>query len=290
MGKRQIFLFAIVSFAWWQVRALPVFAQSVDVPSLTILQTNNCALISWPVPSQNFILQQNANLNPAEWTTVFNDLVFNPVSLQIQTSVPLSNRSLYFRLIQSPVMTSNSPATFQNLSFEQAVVESARIDQIDPAKAFPGWTISSNVYVLYNDLTLGSPAVDLMGSVSNNVYSLAPLQGNYSVLLQYFGGNGPSFNFSPPVMSQIGQIPSTAQSITFLVGTDPVIFSSFPPTNAIVKLNGVSIPLVQITTNRMAGNIPPWAGQIVQLTITIPNDPFKWLYFDSVAFSTHLFP
>src|SRR6266436_5855804 len=79
-----------------------------------------------------------------------------------------------FALLLSAI-AAEAQGTFQNLDFEGARVSPTPVngygDQVDPALAFPGWTVSvvwagSNtyaLYTLYNNQTLDSPAVDLIG-------------------------------------------------------------------------------------------------------------------------------
>ena len=88
--------------------------------------------------------------------------------------------------------------TFQNLNFEQARVTPTPVngygDEVDPALAFPGWTVSAagigtntswRLYTLYNSQTLDSPAVDLFGPLFPNGMGYPSLEGSYSVALQY---------------------------------------------------------------------------------------------------------
>jgi hypothetical protein len=93
---------------------------------------------------------------------------------------------------------------FVNLDFEDATIAPTSVGgstyPADPTQAFPGWTVGgSGTVVSYNDLSLGAPAIDLMGPNFPNFAGYTPLQGSYSVLLQYFGGI-----FSPPTLSQTG--------------------------------------------------------------------------------------
>jgi len=155
--------------------------------------------------------------------------------------------------------------------------------------AFPGWTINNSgtngdTMVLYNNGTLGSPAVDLIGPNFPNALGLPPLQGSYSVLLQYFGIAGP-----PPTLSQTGMVPANARSLTFLddSGINPFFGDNF--TNPIVTLNGTSIPLVSIGGGRLAGDVTALAGNIAQLTFSTPSS-FGGSYFDDIQFSTSPIP
>jgi len=156
---------------------------------------------------------------------------------------------------------------FVNLDFEEANVPPIYLEgegnQIDPALAFPGWTVLPNssgylypTTTFYNDVSLGGPAVTLIGPPFPNASGLNPLQGSYSVLLQYFGIGG------PPALSQTGLIPADAESITLL---------SDNLAGMIVTLNGINIPLVAIGGGSIGGNISAFAGDTAQLTISTVN-------------------
>jgi hypothetical protein len=160
---------------------------------------------------------------------------------------------------------------FVNLDFEDAIVDSTPPNVlgnfIDPAIAFPGWTVGGNYTVsFYNDISLGASAVCLVGPEFPNVTGLTSLQGSYSVLFQYFGYP----EISPPTLSQTGLIPAGTQSISMLGG-------------ALLSLNGVNIPLVPAPDGRLAGDISSFAGSIAQLTLSTailaPG------FFDDIQFS-----
>jgi hypothetical protein len=166
-------------------------------------------------------------------------------------------------------LRASAQGTFQNLDFEDATIAPTPVGgfdnvQVDPSQVFPGWTVGGNkTFVLYNNETLGSPAVDLVGPNFPNGLGLTPLQGSYSVMMEYFGGSGPPFNFQPPTLSQTGIIPANTESINFLVA----------PTqnNGVVEVNGTTIPLYPIAGGRFAGDISAWSGQNVELTFTTPS-------------------
>jgi hypothetical protein len=173
---------------------------------------------------------------------------------------------------------------FVNLDFEQATVTTpvgGSIYPADPAQLFPGWTVGgSGTVVSYNDLSLGAPAVDLMGPDFPNFPGYTPLQGSYSVLLQYFGGVSP-----PPTLSQTGLIPAGTESINFLVGSGE--------SDAVMTVNGVNIPLVPISGGELAGDISAFAGTVAQLTFsTTSNTGYEEnsLYFDDIQFSASPVP
>jgi len=170
--------------------------------------------------------------------------------------------------------------SFVNLDFEQATIAPTPVGgstyPADPAQAFPGWTVGgTGTVVSYNDLSIGAPAVDLMGPNFPNGVNYTPLQGSYSALLQYFGYAG-----TPPTLSQTGLVPFGTESINFLVGTGE--------SDAVVTLNGVNIPLVSIPGGRLAGNISAFADTVAQLTFSTTDSTGyagNWLYFDDVQFS-----
>ena len=170
---------------------------------------------------------------------------------------------------------------FVNLTFEQATIAPTPVGgwtyPADPSQCFPGWTVGYGV-VMYNDLSLGSPATVLMGPSFPNFVNYTPLQGSYSVLLQYFGYAGPA-----PSLSQTGLLPASAQSVSILVA------SGTSSTAAVVTMNGVSIPLFAESGSRLAGDISAFAGTSAQLTISTPSSG-GWLYFDDVQFSSSSVP
>ena len=175
---------------------------------------------------------------------------------------------------------------FVNLNFESATIAptppGGSTFPADPTQALPGWTVGgANTVVSYNDLSLGAPAVDLMGPNFPNGAGYTPLQGSYSVLLQYFGIDG-----SPPTLSQTATVPSGTQSITFLVPSGQNVADS---TATVVTLNGVNIPLVPIDGDLVAGNVSAFAGSPAQLTFSTINSDVS-VYFDDIQFSPSAVP
>jgi hypothetical protein len=173
---------------------------------------------------------------------------------------------------------------FVNLDFEAATIApipGGSIYPADPAQCFPGWTIGYGV-VMYNDLSLGAPATVLMGPDFPNAVNYVPLQGSYSVLLQFFYLDG-NWSGYMPSLSQTGLVPANAQSVSLLVS------SGTPPGAAVVTMNGVNIPLISVAGGRLAGDISAYAGSVAQLKISTPNSD-DWLYFDDVQFSTSSIP
>jgi hypothetical protein len=177
----------------------------------------------------------------------------------------------------------SSQSTFQNLNFEQAAayVTPTPVGSwggfIDPGLAFPGWT-TGNAVAFYNDLSLGAPAVCLMGPNFPSAAGYSSLQGSYSVLLQYFG----TTPGGAPLLSQTGLVPADARSINFLARPDK--------RDVTVSLAGVNIPLVAISGGRLAGDVTAFAGTNAQLTFStiVPSNAGAgaWAYFDDIRFSS----
>ncbi len=170
---------------------------------------------------------------------------------------------------------------FINLDFEEATIAPTPVGgwtfPADPAQCFPGWTVRYGDAVMYNEYSIGAPAVCLMGPEFPNLFHYAPLEGSYSVLLMDYGGG--------PTLSQAGLIPSWARSINFLV--DP------GQSDAVVTLNGVNIPLAPIAGGRLAGDVSAFGGQVAQLTFSAIGtfrDRGNWFYFDDIQFSLSSVP
>ena len=201
------------------------------------------------------------------------------------------SRVIWLVVVSFALLLTVSGQGFVNLNFENAHVPPTPVGTygnfVDPALAFPGWTVLPNgstypTSTFYNDLSLGGPGIGLMGPDFPNRPGYAPLEGSYSVLLQYFGiGN-------PPALSQTGLIPASAQSISILLGG--TIFAG----GMVVTLNGVNIPLVAIGNGHVGGDISGFAGDTAQLTISTFNSATvnspDWVYFDNIQFSSAAVP
>jgi hypothetical protein len=59
---------------------------------------SNKTMLSWIVPSTNFVLQQNVDLGTTNWVTLTNVPVLNPTNLQEEVSFSPSNSAGFFRL------------------------------------------------------------------------------------------------------------------------------------------------------------------------------------------------
>ena len=73
--------------------------QTPDAPLLTIrLTSGNAALVSWPSPSTGFTLQQNSDLNPANWVSAPQAVADNGTNRFILVNPPVGNR--FYRLFK----------------------------------------------------------------------------------------------------------------------------------------------------------------------------------------------
>jgi hypothetical protein len=173
-----------------------------------------------------------------------------------------------------------SPQGFVNLDFERATVPPTPPGgfggEVDPASAFPGWTVEGAQSVLYNNRTLGNTMATLIGPIFPDYEGDVPLQGSYSVWLGTFGYPGQP----TPSLSQIGRVPFYARSLSFLSAGPPWNPSPVEPSFGTVTLGGVALPLVPIGGTRFAADVSAYAGQIAELRF-LGN-----IYFDDVQFST----
>jgi hypothetical protein len=156
-------------------------------------------------------------------------------------------------------------APFQNLDFEQAVLQTAPANfvpwdartPIDAAAALPFWTAREDSQVLtavWDD----SGALDQTSVALVRTKFLAvrpPLDGQYSVhLTSWAGAFAPYFKVSS--ISQIGDVPAGTHSIRFLLqaGFEPPYLSG-----PAVTLNGQAIRTSQLS---MTGNVAMMIGDV----------------------------
>jgi len=177
------------------------------------------------------------------------------------------------------------PQGFMNLDFENAVITPDPSSPLYPyavnaSNAIPGWTAYiagvPQTDILYNDVSLGAPAVSLQGT--NGFYQ--PLQGLYSLLLQGSTLDAPT----PASIGQTGLVPDNAVSLFFYLSLN---------SNLEVSFNGQPISLVQMASTPnydiMAGNISAFAGQTGQLLFTAPGSTGFGL-LDDIQFSPSPIP
>jgi hypothetical protein len=70
--------------------------KSIVMPQLNIAHSTTNLLLSWIIPSTNFVMQQSSNL--ISWSTVTNTPTLNLTNLQNQVTLALSNKSGFYRL------------------------------------------------------------------------------------------------------------------------------------------------------------------------------------------------
>lgn len=73
--------------------------QTTPSPLLNISASSAGVLLSWIVPSQSFVLQQNADLGTTNWTDVATTPVLNLNTLGNEVTVTPSNSRMFYRLI-----------------------------------------------------------------------------------------------------------------------------------------------------------------------------------------------
>jgi hypothetical protein len=169
---------------------------------------------------------------------------------------------------------------FVNLDFEDANVSAYGAGSIPAINGIPGWSAYVNgsrvSQILYNTINLDEPAVTIQGTNSS---SLTPIQGNFSVLLQ---GGSVYATGSSSAIGQTGQIPITAQSLTFWGGDNFVSFNGQPL--SIVLLGIGSNP----NYNIYGADISAFAGQTGQLLFTAPK--LTGAIIDNIQFSSSAVP
>jgi hypothetical protein len=74
-------------------------SQSTPAPLLTITPVGGGLLLSWIVPSMNFVLQENPGLEPASWIDVPTTPTLNYTNLNYQVAVPAPVRTMFYRLV-----------------------------------------------------------------------------------------------------------------------------------------------------------------------------------------------
>ena len=144
---------------------------------------------------------------------------------------------------------------FANLNFERSIVVSSNYDQFgnDYGIAYvPGWSGFGTNLFLYNQLSLGTPSVTLVGG------SLGAIDGAFSMQLEAFT------TASISVSSQASTVPTSAESLMFKAQPGLGVL--------VVTLGGQNIPIFALSNGAnytlYGGNISTFAGEAEQLTFT----------------------
>jgi hypothetical protein len=83
------------------ISTAPLSSFQPPAPCLRVAPVgNSLLLLSWPVPSGNFALQENHNLNSPNWANVETLPTLNSSNLHYEVSVPMSSDSGFYRLKQ----------------------------------------------------------------------------------------------------------------------------------------------------------------------------------------------
>jgi hypothetical protein len=184
------------------------------------------------------------------------------------------------------VLSVQGQGTFQNLNFEQADPISAGDGYpsyiVTAASALPYWTVSiggvQQSLVLYNVLSAGAPAVELIGPGAE--FGLAPIDGTYSAVLT--GSGVPS----AASISQTGLIPAGTESLLF--EAEPL--QSGTPGPLEVQVGSQVVPFFAVGTGPnytlYGANISTWADAPEQLTFSALEDGLNTWELDDISFST----
>lgn len=89
----------VVAIAARGRHSMALMTQAAPAPALSIEPTNGTVVVSWPATSDPVLLQQNATLDPANWTTIS----ATPKLVGTRSAVALPTvDSFFFRLVRQP--------------------------------------------------------------------------------------------------------------------------------------------------------------------------------------------
>jgi hypothetical protein len=74
-------------------------SRSMPAPALGLVRKASALVLSWIVPSANFVLQQNSDLSPTNWVDVTSTPVLNRTNLQNELMLFPSDHSGFYRLV-----------------------------------------------------------------------------------------------------------------------------------------------------------------------------------------------
>ena len=193
-----------------------------------------------------------------------------------------------FSIVLLTVLSAQAQGTFQNLNFEKAhpvfVNPILYPFTVTAASALPDWTVTlggvQQTQITEDAPSAGSTWVMLVGPGYN--YGFAPIDGNYSVLLQ---GSGTA---SAASISQTGLIPAGTQSLLF--EAEPVDTGPAGPLEVLVGNQVVPFAAVGTGPNYTlyGANISSWANDTEQLTFSALLGSYglnNW-EIDDISFST----
>jgi len=82
-----------VDGGFWSIIAA---VQTPGAPLLSIARSNAAVIVSWPVPSAGFVLQQNPDIGTTNWTDVGMSPTRNGPNLEVLVPSPVGNK--FYRL------------------------------------------------------------------------------------------------------------------------------------------------------------------------------------------------
>jgi hypothetical protein len=183
-------------------------------------------------------------------------------------------RSILLAIALSAVAVEGFSQGFVNLDFEDAVVPNRYTLLANPAEIFPGWTVTAP-FACYDEISLSGASASIFDT--NAPYFMLPIQGNYFAMLL-----GPGTATVTVSLSQTGQIPLSAKSITFWGDIEGMA----------VTFNGQPLSFaVQNTTanyNIYGADISAYAGQSGQLTFS--ETQYGTGKLDNIQFSSTAVP
>jgi hypothetical protein len=74
-------------------------SRTTPTPWLNLAATGSNILLSWTVPSMNFVLQQNADLTTTNWSDAGATPNLNYTTLQYEVAVPTTPAGMFYRLV-----------------------------------------------------------------------------------------------------------------------------------------------------------------------------------------------
>jgi hypothetical protein len=77
-----------------------LYALTLPAPALAITSSTNQVVLSWPVPTGNFVLQSTADLSSGVWNTVTNGIATDGTNNFFTT--PITAQNAFFQLVPQP--------------------------------------------------------------------------------------------------------------------------------------------------------------------------------------------
>jgi hypothetical protein len=198
---------------------------------------------------------------------------------------------LIYPTLLCAIELANAQGSFQNLNFESATLVPITGDSFGRFyfdQAFPGWRGYvggiQQTAAFHNAEFLCCSALTVWGGAS---HPELPFEGSYSVFFHAALGN--DFQPADTALAQIGQIPTTAQSLLFKAR------SAGPFTVSLGGQPVSPVPLLSAPDYTLFGaDISAWAGQQTELRFTsiapAAGTGDNSLILDSIEFSTTPIP